>query len=205
MKYTTCVLSGILVTTALLVMAFSPSQVASEPKHVFVPVTTSTASHSKTQKIAVKVKKRKVSRRQGDLRAFMNRMAKIESDNNPRATNRYGMLGKYQFSPRTLRKMGVVVSREDYLSNEELQDSTMIMYLRENNRILRRIIQKYDGTVYQGVPITRSGILASAHLVGHGGVWSFFSPDKYDYATSDANGTSVGLYMKRFANYNLEL
>lgn len=155
-----------------------------------------------TSKTKVKVTPHRV---RGDLRAFMYRMASIESDNNPRVVNASGMMGKYQFSPRTLRKMGFNVSREEYLSNEALQDSAMVMYMRENHRILRKIIKRYDGQMYRGVFITKSGILASAHLVGHGGVWAFFSPEKYNYPTQDSNGTSVELYMKKFANYKLEL
>ena len=37
----------------------------------------------------------------------MNKMAKIESDNNSHAINKYGMLGKYQFHPATLKEIGI--------------------------------------------------------------------------------------------------
>lgn len=155
-------------------------------------------------KVSVKKKNRSTpSRRNGGLRAFMEQLAKIESDNNPRAINRYGMLGKYQFSPRTLRLMGFDVSHNEFLENESLQDSALIVYMKQNRRILRRVINQYDGTWHRGVYITKSGILASAHLVGSGGVRAFFEPDKHQYATADANGTTVELYMKKFANYHL--
>jgi hypothetical protein len=148
------------------------------------------------------VKRKKPSYR-GDLTDFMTKLAKIESDNDPRAVNRFGMMGKYQFSPRTLRLMGFKVSREEFLNNEELQDSALIAYMKENRRILSRIIRKYENTYVNGVYVTRSGILASAHLAGHGGVWAFFDPEKHSYATADANGTSVEMYMKKFANYHI--
>lgn len=148
------------------------------------------------------VKRKKPSYR-GDLTDFMVKLAKIESDNDPRAVNRFGMMGKYQFSPRTLRLMGFKVSREEFLNNEELQDSALISYMKENRRILSRIIRKYENTYVNGVYVTRSGILASAHLTGHGGVWAFFDPEKHSYATADANGTSVAMYMKKFANYHI--
>jgi hypothetical protein len=146
--------------------------------------------------------KRKTTYR-GDLLAFMNKLAKIESNNNPKVVNRFGMMGKYQFSPRTLRLMGFKESKEEFLNNEQLQDSALVMYMKENRQILRNIIRKYDGTYHRGVYVTKSGILASAHLAGHGGVMAFFDPDKHDYATADANGTTVELYMTKFANYRI--
>lgn len=149
-------------------------------------------------------KKKKRPSYKGDLGAFMRHLAKIESDNNPRAVNRFGMMGKYQFSPRTLRLMGVTASREEFLSNEELQDSAMVMYMKENRSILRKLIRQYEGTWHRGVYITKSGILAGAHLAGHGGVWAFFDPKNHKYKTSDANGTTVALYMTKFANYKVE-
>ena len=153
--------------------------------------------------IKKKAIKRKIPTPRGDLSDFMIKLAKIESDNNPRAVNRLGMMGKYQFSPRTLRMMGFHESREEFLSNEQLQDSALVAYLKENRSILRNVIRRYENTWYRGVYITRSGILASAHLTGHGGVRAFFDPEKHNYATADANGTTVELYMKKFANYRL--
>lgn len=157
-----------------------------------------------TQPISDKVKTtNKKPSYQGDLSAFMTKLAKIESNNDPRAVNRFGMIGKYQFSPRTLRLMGFTESRQEFLSNEQLQDSALITYMKENRRILNRVIRKYENTYVKGVYVTRSGILASAHLAGHGGVWAFFDPTKHHYATTDANGTSVKLYMQKFANYHI--
>lgn len=137
------------------------------------------------------------------LRSFLHRMAQVESDNNPRATNRFGMLGKYQFHPSTIRSLGVYVSREEFLSNEVLQDSVMIRYMKDNAVELRPIIRKFSGTIYNGIPITKSGIVASAHLTGTMGVLAFFYPEKYSHRTHDANGTSIEMYMRQFENYNL--
>lgn len=129
-------------------------------------------------------------------------MAWRESQNNPRIINKFGMLGKYQFSPITIRGLGFRVTPKQFLKNEELQDSVMVAYLRLNDRELKPLIKKYDGKVIKGVKITRSGILAAAHLGGSYSVVQFFSSSDME-GKKDANGTSVREYMKTFSKYNL--
>jgi hypothetical protein len=131
----------------------------------------------------------------GDMHDFLKSMARMESDNDPRAVNRFGMLGKYQFHPQTIREVGIVTTKEEFLNDEALQDTAMIRYLRANNTELQWVIKKFSGKMF----------LASAHLTGTMGVLSYFFPEKYQYRTSDANGASVQLYMKKFANFNLDL
>lgn len=142
---------------------------------------------------------------QTDLHKFMHQMSMVESNNTLHAVNRFGMMGKYQFSPRTLKAMGIDVSQEEFLRNEELQDSAMVRLMKSNRRALRQIIARYHGKTVNGVYVTESGILAGAHLVGAGGVLAFFYPEKYSYNTVDGNGTSVVYYMNKFANYDIEL
>lgn len=192
-------LLAVIVTTVLLLGDPTPL-----PSKYLPPKTIAPTDTVLTYKpVAKKPVKKKNTTYRGDLLAFMNKLAKIESDNNPKVVNRFGMMGKYQFSPRTLRLMGFTESKEEFLNNEPLQDSALVMYMKENRHILRNIIRKYDGTYHRGVYVTKSGILASAHLAGHGGVMAFFDPEKHNYATADANGTTVELYMTKFANYRI--
>ena len=142
---------------------------------------------------------------QTDLDKFMHQMSMVESNNTLRAVNRFGMMGKYQFSPRTLKGLGIDVSKEEFLSNENLQDSAMVALIKHNRRALRHIIHRYEGKIVNGVRITESGILAGAHLVGAGGVLAFFNPEKYLHNTVDGNGVSVVYYMNKFANYDIKL
>lgn len=137
-----------------------------------------------------------------ELQRFMNGVAVRESNNNHRVTNRYGMLGKYQFNPSTIRGLGFNVSNEEFLNNPKLQDSVMITYLRDNNRTLLPIITRYEGKVFKGVAITRAGVLAAAHLAGAGGVKNYFASDDLD-GRRDGNGTSVRDYITHFNNYPL--
>lgn len=144
----------------------------------------------------------------GDLRAFMDKMARIESDNNSRAVNRYGFLGKYQFRQQTLRELGMVVTDSQFLENVSLQDSAMILFMKDNQQSLRHVIHEYAGTIYSGIHITRSGILAAGHLVGPGGVLAFFYPNDsrwVKYPIKDGNGTTVEMYLEKFGHYNVNL
>ena len=44
-----------------------------------------------------------------ELEKFLDHMAHRESDNTPHVVNRFGMMGKYQFDPRTVKVLGFKV------------------------------------------------------------------------------------------------
>lgn len=152
--------------------------------------------------VVIYAKKPHVSSK-GGLQTFLKKMARIESDNNSRAVNRYGMLGKYQFAPSTIRSLGVHVTNEEFLNNERLQDEVMVKYMKSNANELQFVIKKFSGTRYRGVDISKSGIIAAAHLTGTVGVLAFFYPDKYHHRLSDGNGTTVSSYIQKFNNYKI--
>jgi len=150
----------------------------------------------------------------GDLYVFLHAVAQRESNNKAYVVNRIGMLGKYQFSPKTLWQLGArfKVSREEFLDRGELQDSAMVQYLKDNRKILRDIIVEYEGKWYDGFYITESGLLAGAHLVGPHGLRAYFDADytvkRGDRSirprTVDGNGTTVAEYIEKFSGYDLE-
>lgn len=139
-----------------------------------------------------------------ELEKFLDHMAERESNNNHRVVNRFGMMGKYQFSPSTVRTLGFTVSPSEFLSNSELQDSVMVAYLRANQLDLKSLINRYEGRMVKGVKITRAGVLAAAHLGGSGNVRTWFASNDLNGRT-DANGTSLRHYMIEFSKYKLEL
>lgn len=151
----------------------------------------------------VKLKSPQIYKRRKGLQDFLNHMGRIEGLGRYDIVSRSGYLGRYQFSPKTLAILGVKVTRSEFLNNPALQDSVMILWMRDNARSLRGLISKYNGTYYNGVYITKAGILAGAHLVGPGGVLAFFYPDRYSYRTRDGNGVSVAEYMTKFSHYDL--
>jgi hypothetical protein len=132
---------------------------------------------------------------------FMDRIASIETPGGThRTVNRFGMMGRYQFSPSTVRVLGFRVSQREFLNNKHVQDTVMLRYMRVNSRELSWYIKRYDGKVVNGVKITRAGILAGAHFAGSEGVKSFFRDGSN---RTDANGTTVAKYMSKFSNFNL--
>jgi hypothetical protein len=135
--------------------------------------------------------------------AFLDAIGFRESSGNYKAVNRFGYLGKYQFGRATLNAIGFKnVSNREFLANPSIQEKAMLTLLKRNKHTLRREIRKYVGKTIHGVYITESGILAAAHLGGAGNVKKFFRNGK-NFA--DGNGTKITSYMKRFANYQLNI
>jgi hypothetical protein len=135
--------------------------------------------------------------------AFLDAIGFRESSGNYKAVNRFGYLGKYQFGRATLNAIGFKnVSNREFLANPSIQEKAMLTLLKRNKHTLRREIKKYVGKTIHGVYITESGILAAAHLGGAGNVKKFFRNGK-NFA--DGNGTKITSYMKRFANYQLNI
>ncbi len=56
-------------------------------------------------------------------------MAQRESDNTPHVVNRFGMMGKYQFDPRTVKVLGFNISKNQFLRNPELRIGDRIVCL----------------------------------------------------------------------------
>jgi hypothetical protein len=133
---------------------------------------------------------------------FMKKIEKMESGGNHTVVNQIGMMGKYQFSYNTIRSLGFNITREQFLSNKELQDSVMIAYMKSNQRELAKLIDKYEGKTIAGVKITRAAILAGAHFAGSGGMRTFLVTGG-SLETEDINGTTIVKYIKPFSNFNL--
>jgi len=134
---------------------------------------------------------------------FLDAIGFRESSNNYKAVNQFGYLGKYQFGRKTLNAIGFKdVSNREFLANPSIQEEAMLVLLKRNKHTLRREIKKYVGKTINGIYITESGILAAAHLGGAGNVKKFF---RKGYEFKDGNGTKITSYMKRFADYKLNI
>ncbi|MCV9926502.1 peptidoglycan-binding protein LysM [Flavobacterium sp. LS1R49] len=135
------------------------------------------------------------------LIGFKEAIALKESQGKYRKVNSLGYMGKYQFGTQALRAIGVR-NDEAFLKNPALQEKAFIALLSKNKWILRKEIEKYEGTLVSGIYITESGILAAAHLGGAGSVKNFFKYKGQKYFR-DAYGTSIRSYMKAFGGYNV--
>lgn len=134
---------------------------------------------------------------------FKEALAFKESRGDYFITNTLGYLGKYQFGIGTLQLMGVY-SATNFLNDPVLQEKVFHTNVARNKWILRRDIKRFVGKRIGGVEITESGILAAAHLAGAGNVKKYLR--SYGaYEVSDAYGTSIGNYMKKFSGYDISI
>ena len=134
---------------------------------------------------------------------FMDSIAAIETPGGGYQTvNKYGMMGRYQFSPEAIKAVGIRVTRQQFLRNKELQDTAMVRLMELNEQELSGYIRRYDGRIVKGVKVTRASILAGAHFAGAGGVKQFLTNDNHT-GTVDGFGTSLRKYMSYFSNFHL--
>jgi hypothetical protein len=134
---------------------------------------------------------------------FMEKIAVIETPGGGYQTvNRFGMMGRYQFSHETVKAVGINTSRQEFLSNKELQDTAMVRLMILNEKQLSDVINRYEGRMVKGVRITRASILAGAHFAGAGGVKAFLT-NTNPVGTVDGFGMSLAQYMKHFNNFHL--
>lgn len=131
---------------------------------------------------------------------FKEALAFKESRGDYFTVNTLGYLGKYQFGAETLKLIGVY-NPNHFLYNPELQEKAFIANASRNKWILRKDIKRFEGKYIAGVKVTESGILAAAHLAGPGTVKKFLR-SYGDYNLSDAYGSTVKHYMKKFSGYD---
>lgn len=135
-----------------------------------------------------------------NFNGFKEALAFKESQGNYQAVNTLGYLGKYQFGKSTLERFRIY-DTELFLQNPELQEDAFKALCSLNKWILIRDIKRSVGKKINGVEITESGILAAAHLSGAGNVKKYLRSNG-SKTFSDAYGSSVQQYMKKFSGYD---
>ena len=131
---------------------------------------------------------------------FKEALAFKESRGNYKVINEFGYMGKYQFGKGTLSLIGIKDTNL-FLNSPELQEAAFYANAARNKWILIRDIKRFEGKVINGIEITESGILAAAHLAGPGSVKKYLRSWGAN-GFSDAFGTSIGFYLKKFAGYD---
>ena len=128
-------------------------------------------------------------------------MAFKESQGKYTVVNSLGYLGKYQFGRTTLLRFKIY-NTTAFLKNPELQEKAFVALCKVNKWILRKDIQRTFGKSINGIKITESGILAAAHLSGAGNVKKFLrSNGAHNF--SDAYGSTIQSYLKKFSGYDV--
>ena len=131
---------------------------------------------------------------------FREAVAFKESQGKYSRVNSFGYLGKYQFGKTTLHRLKIY-NTADFLANPVMQEEAFVALCSLNKWILKRDIQRSVGKKINGVEITESGILAAAHLAGAGHVKKYLRSNG-SIIFSDAYGTNVQHYMKKFSGYD---
>jgi hypothetical protein len=131
---------------------------------------------------------------------FLNDMAFFESSNRPHISKGQ-YWGKYQLGTLARKDVKYTASKKEFLSDELTQDLYMIAYLQVNRRYINRLIKEYEGRIINGIRITKPGLLAGAHLVGHAKVKQFLQSNG-KVVPKDGNGTPITKYIAHFAKFD---
>ncbi len=136
-----------------------------------------------------------------DFFGFKEAIGYTESRGFYHLVNKFGYMGKYQFGNTALSTVGIYDSK-DFVENPKLQEDAFHAFTSRNKWLLKDLIAEYEGEVIDGILITESGIIASAHLSGPSGVKRFLKSNG-TRSFSDAFGTQVKHYMQEFGGYDL--
>jgi hypothetical protein len=151
---------------------------------------------------------------------FFYDLGKRESSDNYKAENTFGYIGKYQFGEESLMLIGYykkdntskndwkgewtgkdgIYSKSNFLNTPTTQDKAVAELAAINwNFAQKKGLRKYIGTRVNGVPITKSGIVAGMHLLGPKRVINFVVHGKN---SKDGYGTDVKEYMIKFSGHD---
>lgn len=146
--------------------------------------------------------------RQKQLNLFLNAIAYSESRHNPEALNSGGYVGLFAFGQAARNATGYGhIKTSDFIKDpsiweEQEQILAMTILLQKNGIHLYDYIKDTPFIFSKRkIVVTKSGLLAAAHLSGSGNVIRYLET-KGLYNPKDKNGTSLEDYLIRFAGYN---
>lgn len=151
-----------------------------------------------------------------------------ESSGNPKIVNSRGFVGLYQMGEAAMIEAGYykkkpdnpatweynndwtgkwvgkdgINSLDDFKNHPLIQSKANNLYKFKQWSYIKHFgYDKYVGQKINGITITESGLLAGAHLGGHGGVGAYLkSNGKINW---DDGHTSIEDYIKKFADYDV--
>lgn len=134
-----------------------------------------------------------------DFVGFKEAIGFKESQGLYHKVNKFGYMGKYQFSKNTLEHLDI--NSKNFLKNPKLQENSFMALCEFNKWVLRKDIKRSIGKKIKGIKITESGILAAAHLAGAGNVKRFLRSNG-NFKFKDAFGSSLVYYLQKFSGYD---
>ena len=161
----------------------------------------------------------------GTYSDFLTALGQNESGNNYGFVSSLGYLGRYQFGEEALKAVGFydgdstaaidftgswtsaaatygVFDKAEFLASASAQDAAAAAWFLKIGSDLDSLdLGRFDGRTIDGIPITTSGLLAGAHLVG---VWALqnFLQSGGAVDTVDGYGTPVSQYVQKFGGYD---
>jgi len=153
-----------------------------------------------------------------EYQRFINDIAYSESRLNPLIVNSIGCVGLFQFGKCARKATGspLITSKDitynastkkRYLKNDsiwsiESQYSAMDSLIKINSNHLNKEISIYCGKYISNVLVTKSGIIAAAHLAGYSNVKKFLKSDG-KHNPKDIYKTSILMYLDKFKSYEI--
>lgn len=143
--------------------------------------------------------------REQELNSFLTALGASESGGDYTEWNEIMCIGKYQFSYATRKSVGYghIKSHEFILRPEiwspEDQEIAIRRLVASNLLRLAETISEHEGDLINGIEISKSGILAGAHIGGVQGVSNYFNKGNNP---ADLFGTSIEDYIIRFSGYS---
>lgn len=151
-----------------------------------------------------------------DYDDFLERLAHRESTGDSAVVNRFGYMGLYQMGTMALQDAGFlnsdgswtgladsygVHSKEDFLNSPQAQKAAVTAYHTKLCSYIQSYeLDQYLGTEYQGVEVTKSGLLAACHLVG---VRNMANALATGATVCDGNNVPASEYLEYFAGYHI--
>jgi len=174
------------------------------PSLCIAPVISASEAEQSRKELFIEFLRQRYNR---ELDRFARDLGYKESSNNWKTMNSINCMGEYQFAYSTLKRLGYShITPKSFLKNPGIFPPEMqleaLRQLIKLNSVYLSSMNKYIGKTIKNVLITRSGLIAGAHLGGIGGVRRFLETDGA-VNRQDMNGTRISDYIKEFAFYKI--
>lgn len=132
---------------------------------------------------------------------WLKALAELESRQTLKAENgQYWGMWQMGSAARNIVGFGGV-SKKEFLGSYDVQKAAVVIYLKNNYRVLKPYLTKYNNKIIRGYHLTLSGMLAMSHNCGTQGLISFLNSG-CTYIPHDGNIASTN-YLT-LGNYNIK-
>jgi integrating conjugative element protein (TIGR03758 family) len=151
---------------------------------------------------------------------FLQSLAQRESGNRPDVVNKYGYAGLFQMGGAALNDAGYykgadnkwtstwtgkdgISSLKDFLASPQAQVNAITAYHQKIDQFIKsKGLDAYEGKTLNGVTLTKSGMIAGAHLVGMGNLETWIKSGGA-IVPKDGNKIAITAYVQQFGGYQV--